>query len=32
MCVQGKAGGSYDASLGDEGYEAHVFKTDKEIS
>ena len=27
--VQGKAGGSYDASLGDEGYEAYVFKTDK---
>jgi hypothetical protein len=27
-----KAGGSYDAYLGDEGYEAHVFKTDKEIS
>ena len=27
--VQGKAGGSYDASLCDEGYEAYVFKTDK---
>ena len=29
ISVQGKAGGSYDASLGDEGYEAYVFKTDK---
>jgi hypothetical protein len=29
ITVQGKAGGSYDASLGDEGYEAYVFKTDK---
>jgi len=28
ISVQGKAGGSYDASLGDEGYEAYVFKTD----
>ena len=27
--VQGKAGGSYDASVGDEGYQAYVFKTDK---
>jgi hypothetical protein len=27
--VQGKAGGTHDASLGDEGYEAYVFKTDK---
>jgi len=27
--VQGKAGGSYDVSIGDEGYEAYVFKTDK---
>jgi hypothetical protein len=27
--VQGKAGGSYDASLGDKGYEGYVFKTDK---
>ena len=29
ISVQGKTGGSYDASLGDEGYEAYVFKTDK---
>ena len=29
ITVQGKAGGSYDASLGDEGYQAYVFKTDK---
>jgi len=29
ITVQGKAGGSYDASFGDEGYEAYVFKTDK---
>lgn len=29
ITVQGKAGGSYDASMGDEGYEAYVFKTDK---
>jgi len=29
IIVQGKAGGSYDASLGDEGYQAYVFKTDK---
>lgn len=29
ITVQGKAGGSYDASLGDEGYEVYVFKTDK---
>ena len=29
ITVQGKAGGSYDASVGDEGYQAYVFKTDK---
>jgi hypothetical protein len=29
ITVQGKAGGSYDASMGDEGYEAYVFKTDR---
>ncbi len=29
ISVQGKAGGSYDASVGDEGYQAYVFKTDK---
>lgn len=29
VTVQGKAGGSYDASVGDEGYQAYVFKTDK---
>src|SRR5918996_3096582 len=28
ITVEGKAGGSYDESLGDEGYEAYVFKTD----
>lgn len=29
ITVQGKAGGSYDYSVGDEGYWAYVFKTDK---
>src|ERR687891_36558 len=29
ITVEGKAGGSYDESLGDEGYEAYVFKIDK---
>jgi hypothetical protein len=29
ITVQGKAGGSFDASIGDEGYQAYVFKTDK---
>jgi hypothetical protein len=29
ITVQGKAGGSYDTSVGDEGYQAYVFKTDK---
>ena len=29
LTVQGKAGGSYDYSVGDEGYWAYVFKTDK---
>jgi hypothetical protein len=29
ITVQGKAGGSYDASLGDEGYLAYVIKTNK---
>jgi hypothetical protein len=29
ITVQGKAGGSYDASMGDEGYQAYVFKTDR---
>lgn len=29
ITVQGKAGGSYDASMGDEGYDAYVFKTDR---
>jgi hypothetical protein len=29
ITVQGRAGGSYDASLGDEGYQAYVFRTDK---
>jgi hypothetical protein len=29
ITVEGKAGGPYDESLGDEGYEAYVFKTDK---
>jgi hypothetical protein len=31
MTVQGTAGGSYDPSMGDEGYEAYVFDTDKGI-
>jgi hypothetical protein len=29
IIVQGIAGGSYDASLGDEGYQAYVIKTNK---
>src|SRR5918996_2623600 len=29
ITVEGKAGGSYDESLDDEGYKAYVFKTDK---
>jgi hypothetical protein len=29
ITVEGIAGGSYDASLGDEGYQAYVFMTDK---
>lgn len=29
ITVQGIAGGSYDASLGDEGYQAYVIKTNK---
>ena len=29
ITVEGTAGGSYDASLGDEGYQAYVFDTDK---
>ena len=29
ITVQGTAGGSYDPSLGDEGYQAYVFDTDK---
>jgi hypothetical protein len=29
VTVQGKAGGSYDYSVGDEGYWAYIFKTDK---
>ena len=29
ITVQGIAGGSYDASLGDEGYKAYVIKTNK---
>jgi hypothetical protein len=29
ITVQGTAGGSYDPSMGDEGYEAYVFDTDK---
>jgi hypothetical protein len=29
ITVQGRAGGSFDASLGDEGYQAYVFITDK---
>lgn len=31
MLVEGTAGGSYDPSMGDEGYEAYVFDTDKGI-
>src|SRR5215510_2078120 len=31
ITVQGTAGGSYDPSLGDEGYYAYVFNTDKGI-
>ena len=31
ITVQGTAGGSYDPSMGDEGYEAYVFNTDKGI-
>jgi len=31
IIVQGTAGGSYDPSMGDEGYEAYVFDTDKGI-
>jgi hypothetical protein len=31
ITVQGSAGGSYDPSMGDEGYEAYVFNTDKGI-
>jgi hypothetical protein len=29
ITVQGLAGGSYDASVGDEGYQAYVIKTNK---
>ena len=29
ITVQGAAGGSYDPSLGDEGYQAYVSDTDK---
>jgi hypothetical protein len=29
ITVQGTAGGSYDFSVGDEGYQAYVFDTDK---
>ncbi|MGH9976049.1 MAG: hypothetical protein ACRD8Z_09480, partial [Nitrososphaeraceae archaeon] len=29
ITVQGIAGSSYDASLGDEGYQAYVIKTNK---
>jgi len=29
LTVQGKAGASYDYSVGDEGYWAYIFKTDK---
>jgi hypothetical protein len=29
ITVQCAAGGSYDPSLGDEGYQAYVFDTDK---
>ncbi len=31
ITVEGTAGGSYDPSMGDEGYEAYVFDTDKGI-
>lgn len=31
ITVQGTAGGSYDPSSGDEGYQAYVFDTDKGI-
>src|SRR6266542_6216485 len=31
ITVQGTAGGSFDPSMGDEGYEAYVFDTDKGI-
>jgi hypothetical protein len=31
ITVQGTAGGSYDPSVGDEGYQAYVFDTDKGI-
>jgi len=31
MTVQGTAGGSYDPSMGDEGYDAYVFQTNKGI-
>ena len=32
ITVQGTAGGSYDPSLGDEGYQAYVFDNDKGTS
>jgi len=31
MTVQGTAGGSYDPSMGDEGYEAYIFDTNRGI-
>jgi hypothetical protein len=31
ITVQGTAGGTYDPSVGDEGYQAYVFDTDKGI-
>jgi hypothetical protein len=31
ITVEGTAGGSYDASMGDEGYHAYIFDTDKGI-
>src|SRR6266540_258966 len=31
ITVEGTAGGSYDPSMGDEGYYAYVFNTDKGI-
>jgi hypothetical protein len=31
ITVEGTAGGSYDVSMGDEGYQAYVFDTDKGI-